>query len=126
MNPRPVNVKVLDNYNLLVTFQNDEKKIFDVKPLLSMPLYQPLRNKALFKKAKADGMCLYWNDEIDICPDMLYLESHPVSGQEPAEKDQNHMTVEEVEPDEIDLQMLEAIDKDPDCHVFTKESDISW
>lgn len=34
--------------------------------------------------------------------------------------------IEEVEPDEIDLQMLEAIDKDPDCHVFTKESDISW
>lgn len=53
MNPRPVEVKVLDNYNLLVTFQNDEKKIFDVKPLLSMPLYQPLRNKALFKKSKS-------------------------------------------------------------------------
>ena len=87
MNPRPVNVKVLDNYNLLVTFQNDEKKIFDVKPLLSMPLYQPLKNKALFKNVKADGMCIYWNDEIDICPDILYLQSHPTSGHEPAEKD---------------------------------------
>lgn len=34
--------------------------------------------------------------------------------------------IEEVEPDEIDLQMLEAIDKDPDCHEFTKESEINW
>lgn len=42
-------------------------------------------------------MCIYWNDEIDICPDTLYLESRPVSGQEPAEKDQNHMTAEETE-----------------------------
>ena len=33
--------------------------------------------------------------------------------------------IEEVEPDEIDLQMLEAIEKDPDCHVFTKESEIN-
>lgn len=34
--------------------------------------------------------------------------------------------IEEVEPDEIDLQMLEAIEKDPDCHEFTKESEINW
>lgn len=34
--------------------------------------------------------------------------------------------VEEVEPDEIDLQMLEAIEKDPECHEFVKESDIDW
>lgn len=32
----------------------------------------------------------------------------------------------EEEPDEIDLQMLEAIKNDPDCHEFTKESDIQW
>lgn len=34
--------------------------------------------------------------------------------------------IEEVEPDEIDLQMLEAIETDPDCHEFTKESEINW
>lgn len=34
--------------------------------------------------------------------------------------------IEEEEPDEIDLQMLEAIKNDPDCHEFTKESDIQW
>ncbi|WP_286080671.1 hypothetical protein [Parablautia intestinalis] len=34
--------------------------------------------------------------------------------------------IEEEEPDEADLQMLEAIKNDPDCHEFTNESDIKW
>lgn len=34
--------------------------------------------------------------------------------------------IEEVEPDEIDLQMLKAIEEDPECHIFTKESEINW
>ena len=34
--------------------------------------------------------------------------------------------IEEVEPDEIDLQMQKKKKKDPDCHVFTKESEINW
>ncbi len=34
--------------------------------------------------------------------------------------------IEEEEPDEIDLQMLKAIEEDPECHEFVKESDIDW
>lgn len=34
--------------------------------------------------------------------------------------------IEEEEPDEIDLRMLEAIKTDPDCHEFTGESGIQW
>ena len=34
--------------------------------------------------------------------------------------------IEETEPDEIDLQMLKAIEENPDCHEFTKENDINW
>lgn len=34
--------------------------------------------------------------------------------------------IEEAEPDAIDLQMLKAIEKDPECHEFVKESDIDW
>lgn len=78
MNPRPTKVTALDNYKLLITFQNGEKKIFDVTPLLPLPLYQPLRNIAFFQTAKADGMCVYWNDDIDLCPDMVYNDSAPI------------------------------------------------
>lgn len=34
--------------------------------------------------------------------------------------------IEEEEPDEIDIQMLESIRNNPDCHVFTNENDINW
>lgn len=35
-------------------------------------------------------------------------------------------SIKEEEPDEIDLQMLHAIDNDPECHEFVKESEINW
>mgnify|MGYP007069852127 FL=1 len=34
--------------------------------------------------------------------------------------------IPEEEPDAIDLQMLEEIDINPECHEFIKESDIDW
>lgn len=34
--------------------------------------------------------------------------------------------IPEEAPDEIDLQMLKAIENDPECHQFIKESDIDW
>ena len=48
MNPRPVQVEPLENYELLITFQNGERRIFDAKPLLDQPLYAVLKNKAFF------------------------------------------------------------------------------
>ena len=34
--------------------------------------------------------------------------------------------VAEEAPDEADLQMLKAIEKDPECHKFSREQDINW
>ena len=34
--------------------------------------------------------------------------------------------IEEDDPDAFDMQMLEDIKNDPECHQFTKESDIVW
>lgn len=34
--------------------------------------------------------------------------------------------IEEVNPDETDLQTLKEIEADPECQEFTKESDIDW
>ena len=75
MNPRPIAVMPLEDYRLLITFQNSERKVFDVKPLFEFSMYKKLENKGFFSIAKADGMCVFWDDEVDICPDMLYEES---------------------------------------------------
>ena len=42
-------------------------------------MYKPLENIGFFKQVKLDRMCVYWNDEIDICPDTLYNMSVPVA-----------------------------------------------
>lgn len=34
--------------------------------------------------------------------------------------------IEEVAPDDIDMQMLQDTDNDPECHEFTNEYDIVW
>ena len=78
MNPGPIRVKPLNDYKLLITFDNDEQRIFDTVPLLNLPMYQKLKNKGFFSLAQADGMCVFWNDEIDICPDFVYEKSCPI------------------------------------------------
>ncbi|MBE6729986.1 MAG: DUF2442 domain-containing protein [Ruminococcaceae bacterium] len=76
--PRVTQVEATDNFELLLLFNNGEKKKFDAKSLLELPIYAPLRNIGFFKTVKADNMCVFWNDDIDICPDMLYMQSVPV------------------------------------------------
>ena len=37
-------VQALDDYKLLITFHYDEKKIYDMKPLLEYNIFKPLKN----------------------------------------------------------------------------------
>lgn len=78
LGPRVKEVVPTDNFELLLTFNTGEKKKFDAKKLFEYPMYAPLKNIGFFKLVKADNMCVYWNDEIDICPDTLYEQSVPM------------------------------------------------
>lgn len=75
MNPRVKGVKILENYNLLLTFTNNEKRIFDVKPYLSIGIYKKLKDIEIFNSVKANDGSILWSNEADFCPDTLYLES---------------------------------------------------
>jgi hypothetical protein len=71
-----VAVTPLENYSLLLEFSNGEKRIADITDLLAKPVYQPLKNKAFFQKVHiVHNYTIAWNDEIDMCPDSLYLNS---------------------------------------------------
>jgi len=71
----PVDVKCLDEYILLITFNNNEKRLFDVEPYLCDSFFAPLRNKQIFNTAKISPITVEWQGEIDICPDELYYNS---------------------------------------------------
>lgn len=69
-------VQPLEDYKLLLTFNTGEKRIFDMKPLLDYPVYQPLKNQELFRTALVDWETVSWcNGDIDVAPETLYQNS---------------------------------------------------
>lgn len=77
---RARSVRPLDHYKLLVTFNNDEKRIFNFKPYLNMPCYKPLNDINVFDRVYVDYGTAVWNDgAIDIAPETLFEESIPFS-----------------------------------------------
>src|SRR6266498_6013886 len=77
MNPYVKSVKARGDYCLLLTFENGEKRIFDVKPHLDKPVFKPLKNLALFETARVVSGSVEWQGEVDLSYDTLYLESEP-------------------------------------------------
>lgn len=75
MRPKAIDVKPLENYEILVIFNNGEEKIFDVKPYLEHKVFAELKKKEMFKTVKVGGMSIEWANGADICPDELYNNS---------------------------------------------------
>ena len=77
MNPYVKSVKPQEYYHLLLTFENGEKRVFDLKPYLEKPVFQRLKNIALFKTARVVSGSVEWQGDVDLSYDTLYLESQP-------------------------------------------------
>ncbi len=78
MRPRAIDVKPLQDYKLLITFSNNEKKIFDVTPYLKYKQFEELKNPTIFKTVKIAGLSIEWINGADICPDELYNNSEKI------------------------------------------------
>lgn len=78
MRPRAIDVKPLQDYKLLITFSNNEKKIFDVTPYLKYKQFEELKNPTMFKTVKIAGLSIEWINGADICPDELYNNSEKI------------------------------------------------
>lgn len=75
INPYVNSVKPLEDYCLLLTFENGEKRIFDLKPYLEKPVFRQLKNINRFRTARVVSGSVEWQGEIDLGYDTLYLES---------------------------------------------------
>jgi len=69
-------VKPLDDYFLLLTFENKEKKLFDVKPYLEIGKFKELKDKRLFQSVKISFDSIEWNNHLDLDPEFLYQKSY--------------------------------------------------
>ena len=79
MSPKVKAVKYRKGYFLDIVFVNNEEKTFDLKPYLSFPVYEKLRDESYCARAKVQDGVVVWDEETDIDPDRLYLESVVVS-----------------------------------------------
>lgn len=69
------NVKPLPNYKLLLTFENNENRIFDMNPYLDKGIFKELRDSTLFNTVKVNFDSVEWANEADLDPEFLYEES---------------------------------------------------
>jgi hypothetical protein len=68
-------VKPLDDYLLLLRFENEEEKLFDVKPYLDCGKFQELKDQKLFKSVKVCFDSTEWDNHLDLDPEVLYQKS---------------------------------------------------
>ncbi len=74
MNPRVKKVEPKPDYMLAITFNNDEKKDFDVKPYLSKGIFSSLKDYNIFNRVQVFNGTILWPGDLDLCPDTLYEE----------------------------------------------------
>ncbi len=78
----------LADYMLLLTFEDGEQRVFNVRPYLQYPAFAPLKEPFVFQQVRMiwEGEGVEWPGEIDLSKDTLFLDSRRAAGQSIAEK----------------------------------------
>lgn len=85
MNPRVVDVKPITDFMLILTFSNNEVRVFDMKPYLDKGIFRELRDPRAFNAVQPFLGSVQWPGGQDLCPDTLYLLSIPAAEEERAD-----------------------------------------
>lgn len=70
-----IDVKPLEDYKLLLTFSNGERRHFDMSPFLNEGIFTELRDKVLFNTVRPSFDTIQWANEADFDPEVLYQKS---------------------------------------------------
>lgn len=82
MNLDVVDVQCVDDLRLLLTFENGEKRRVDMAKLIRLDgVFEPLRDPTYFRRVRVnpDVGTIVWPNGADLCPDVLYEQSQPVT-----------------------------------------------
>ncbi len=74
-----ISVVAMDDYKLLLRFDNNESRIFDVKPILSCGRFAELNDLNLFKRVRVSFDTIEWDNGLDLDPEYLYAKSKETS-----------------------------------------------
>ncbi len=70
-----IKVKPLSDYKLLLTFDNNEIREFDVKPYLDHGIFSELSDVKIFNSIHVSFDTIEWKNGADLDPETLYNES---------------------------------------------------
>lgn len=80
--PDVISVKTGGEAMLYLVFANGEHKQFSMKHLLTIKPWQRLNDPQKFRQARACHGTVVWDEQTDIAPETLYLDSLPMSAAE--------------------------------------------
>lgn len=78
--PKVLSAQAIDDHTLVILFDNQQRRKYDVAPLLSREMFAPLKNSALFRAVRVEqgGYAVAWNSEIDISEHELWSHGQPI------------------------------------------------
>ncbi|MDR0872855.1 MAG: DUF2442 domain-containing protein [Prevotellaceae bacterium] len=72
-------VKPLNDYLLALTFKNEEKRCFDMKPLLDIGVFRSLKDTEMFNTVRVCFDSIAWANDVDIAPETLYYDGETIN-----------------------------------------------
>ncbi|MCL2040213.1 MAG: DUF2442 domain-containing protein [Bacteroidetes bacterium] len=65
-----------NDYTLLLTFENDEQRVLDMKPYLEIGhIFRALKDKKMFNTVRVSFRTIAWENNADLAPEILYNSS---------------------------------------------------
>ena len=79
--PRLLEVKPLKGYRLWLKYEDGTEGVVDLSDLVGKGVFALWEDEERFQQVQiGDGGELVWSDEVDVCPDALYLQ---ITGKQP-------------------------------------------
>lgn len=79
--PRPIDVKALENYRIWVKYSDGVEGEVDLSDLVGKGVFATWQDVRAFQKVHiGPGGEIAWDEEIDLCPDAIYLK---ITGKRP-------------------------------------------
>jgi len=83
-----------DDFTLTITFDNGERRLYDMRPLLKKgTVFEPFAKIENFRRVYVDDThaiawdvdpnidsSIVWQNKVDLCPDSCYIDSTPIGG----------------------------------------------
>ena len=71
-----------NDYKLILSFGEKEKRVFDVAEILNFGRFSELQNLDVFKKVHISFDTIEWDNGLDLDPEYLYEKSKPCTYQQ--------------------------------------------